>query len=101
MQNPESALKNETHKLLWDFEIQMNHLRSARRPDRVIIIIKKMRTCRIVDFAVLSDNRVKLKEIEKKDKYLDLAWELKKLLNKKVTVEPIVICALDTVNKAW
>ena len=47
----------------------------ARRPH--IIIIKK-RTCRIVDFAVSADQRVKLKESEKKDKYLDLAWELKK-----------------------
>ena len=36
-----------------------------------------MRTCRIVDFAVLADHRVKLKESKKKDKYLDLAWELK------------------------
>ena len=32
-----------------------------------------MRTCRIVDFAVSADHRVKLKENEKKDKYLDLA----------------------------
>ena len=28
---------------------------------------------RIVDFAVPGDHRIKLKEIEKKDKYLDLA----------------------------
>ena len=37
-------------------------------------------TCRIVDFAVLADHRVKLKEIEKKDKYMDLARELKKVM---------------------
>ena len=30
-----------------------------------------------MDFAVPADHKVKLKEIEKKDKYLDLAWELK------------------------
>ena len=34
-----------------------------------------MRTCRIVDFAVPADHRVKLKETEKKDKYRDLARE--------------------------
>ena len=33
---------------------------------------------KIVDFAVPADHRIKLKEYEKKDKYLDLAWELKK-----------------------
>ena len=36
-----------------------------------------MKPCTIVDFAVPADHRVKLKEIEKKDKYLDFALELK------------------------
>ena len=36
---------------------------------------------------------------EKRDKYLDLARELKKLLNMKVTIIPIVIGALGTVTK--
>ena len=40
---------------------------------------KKKRTCRVVDFAFQTDHRVKLKENEKKDKYLDLARKLKKL----------------------
>ena len=31
-----------------------------------------------MDFAVPADHRIKLKENEKKDKYLDLARELKK-----------------------
>ena len=56
---------------------RMDHLISPRRPDR-IIINKKKRTCKIVDFAVPADHRIKLKECEKKDKYLDLARELKK-----------------------
>ena len=33
--NPESILENEMHKILWDFEIQTDHLISARRPDLV------------------------------------------------------------------
>ena len=32
------------------------------------------------------DQKVKLKESEKRDKYQDLAWESKKLLNMKVTI---------------
>ena len=39
---------------------------------------QKNRTCKIVDFAVPADHGIKLKECEKKDKYLDLARELKK-----------------------
>ena len=34
----------------------------------------------IVEFAVLVDHRVKLKESKKRDKYLDLARELKKIV---------------------
>ena len=52
-----------------------------------------------VNFAVPADHRIKLKECEKRDKYLDLARELKKLWNMKVTVIPIVIGAFDTVTK--
>ena len=77
MRNPAPVLENDTHKLLWDFNIQTDHLISARRPD-LIIIIKKERTCKIVDFAVPADHRIKMKECEKRDKYLDLARELKK-----------------------
>ena len=43
MHNPESVLKNETQKLLWDFEIQTNHLTSVRRPDLIIINKKRDR----------------------------------------------------------
>ena len=53
----------------------------------------------MVDFAVPADRRVKLKESEKKDKYFDLARELKIPWNMKVTIIPIVIDALCTVTK--
>ena len=52
-----------------------------------------------MDFAVPADHRIKLKECEKKDKYLDLARELKKLWNMKVTIVPIGIGAVGTVSK--
>ena len=70
MHNQESVPENETHKR-WDFEIQTDHQISARRPDLIIINKKKKRTCGIVDFAVPAEHRVKLKECEKRDKYLD------------------------------
>ena len=98
MHNPAPVLENDTHKLLWDFDIHTDHLIPARRLD-LIIINKKKRTWKIVDFAVPADHRIKLKESEKKDKYLDLAWELKNLWNMQVTIIPIVICAFGTVTK--
>ena len=77
MHNPVPVRENDTHKLLWDFNIQTNHLILARRQD-LIIINKRNRICKIVEFAVPTDHRINLKESEKKDKYLDLARELKK-----------------------
>ena len=92
------VLENVSHKLLWDFNIQTDHLILVRRPD-LIIINKKKRICKIVDFAVPAYLRINLKESEKKDKYIDLSRELKKLWNMKVTNVPIVIGALGTITK--
>ena len=60
---------------------------------------KKKRICKIVEFDVPADHKRNLKESEKKDKYLDLARELKKLWNMKVTIVPIVIGAFGTITK--
>ena len=55
----------------------------------------------MVDIAFPANYWIKLKECEKKDKYLDLARELKKLLIMKVTIVPIVIGAFDTITKDY
>ena len=89
MHNPAPVLENDSHKLLWDFNVQTDHLIPTRRPS----------ICKIVDFAVPADHRINLNESEKKDKYLNLARELKKLGNMKVTIVPIVIGALGTITK--
>ena len=100
MHNPASVWENNAYKLKRDFDIHNDHLISARRPDRIIINNnKKKRTCKIVDFAVPTDHRIKMKECEKKDKYLDLARELKKLWNMQMTIIPIVIGAFGTETK--
>ena len=98
MHNPAPVLKNDSHKLLWDFNIQTDRLILARTPD-LIIINKKLKICKNFDFAVLADHRINLKESEKKDNYLDIAREIKKLWNTKVMIVPIVIGTFGTVTK--
>ena len=39
--NTESAQENETHKLLWDFELQTDHLIPTRRLNLEIVNKKK------------------------------------------------------------
>ena len=60
---------------------------------------QKKRICKIVDFAVSADHRINVNESEKKDTYLDLARELKKLWNMRVTIVQVVIGALGTITK--
>ena len=101
MHNPEYVIENETHKLVWDFEIKTNHQILARRPDLIITNKKqkkKKMTNRIVDFAVQADHKVEFKECKKWDKYLDLGnW--KNLWIMKVTIIAILIGALSRVTK--
>ena len=79
MHNPASVHESDSLHLLWDFDIQTDHIISTRRPDLIIINNNnKKRTWKFVDFVVPADHRVKLKESEKKDKYLALAREWKK-----------------------
>ena len=58
MYNPEYILENKMHKILCDFEIQMDYL--------------KKRIFQIVNFTILTNHRIKLKKNKKRDKYLDL-----------------------------
>ena len=52
-----------------------------------------------MDFDIPADHRVKLKESEKRDEYIDVAREVKKLWNMKVTMISVVTGAPGTVIK--
>ena len=67
MHSPTSVLENVTHNLLRVFDILS--LGETSRPNNQQ---PKKRTCKFVEFAVLTNYRVKLIERKKKDKYLDL-----------------------------
>ena len=64
------------HEILWDFEIQTDHL-IPTRTSNLVIINKKKRTCHLVNFSFPADHKAKMKESERIDKYLDLSRELK------------------------
>ena len=69
MHKSESVLENEMQEILWDFEIQINHLISARSPHIVIVNKKKKKRKKkedlwIVDFAIPAKCAVKMKQSE-------------------------------------
>ena len=82
-------LSKKWDKILWDFEIKMDHPLLTRRPN-LVLINKKKETCHLVDFVILVEYSIKIKESEKIDKYLDLIRVLKMLRSPKVTVIPIL-----------
>ena len=75
---PESVLENEDYKILWDFSIQTDHVIEAQRPD-LVVVDKKVRSCKIIDFVVPGDSMIEEKEKVKIGKYQDLGRELQKI----------------------
>ena len=55
---PERFLENEDYKILWDFSIQTDHDVEARRPN-LVAVDKKEKSCKIIDFAVPGDSRLR------------------------------------------
>ena len=96
---PEKVEETDRVKILWDFNIQTDHVIEHRRPD-VVVLDKHEKMCHLIDIAVPGDSRVEAKENEKVQKYQDLARELRKLWQVKVNVVPVVVGALGTIPKA-
>ena len=85
---------------MWDFSIQTDHVIEARRPD-LVVVDKKERSCKIIDFAVPRDSRIEEKEKDKIEKYQDLERELQKIWNVKVKIIPLVIGYLGAISKRF
>ena len=96
---PESVLENEDCKILWDFSIQTDHLIEARRPD-LVVVDQKEKSCKIIDFVVPGDSRIKEKEKDKIEKYQDLGRLLQKLWNVKVKIIPLVVGSLGATRNS-
>ena len=91
-------LENEKCKILCDFAIQTDEEIEHRRPD-IVVIDKEKREFKIIDIAVLGDQNIKVKELEKITKYQDLRLQGQKMWDVKSTVTPIAAGAFGTVSE--
>ena len=66
MHKVKSTLENETHKILWDFEIQMDKKIQARR-SVIALVRKKKIISNLVCFTISAISRVKIKEIKRRE----------------------------------
>ena len=87
---PESVSENVDYKIFWDFSIQNDRVIEAQKTD-LVVVDKKGRTCKIIDFAVPGDSRIEEKEKEKIEKYQDLRRELKKIWNVGLKILPLAL----------
>ena len=85
---------------MWDFSIQIDHVIEARKPD-LVVVDKKRRTYKIIDFAVPGDSGIEEKEKEKIEKYQDLRRELQKICNMRVKIKPLVVGSLGEMPKLF
>jgi hypothetical protein len=91
-------LENARYKLYWDRTIITDRTVSNNRPD--ITLIDKVKKTFLIDTAIPSDHRSQLKYNEMKDKYKDLAVEIKQIWRQEeVTVIPIIITASGLIPK--
>ena len=74
---------------MWDFSIQIDHVIETQRPD-LVVVDKKEKICKIIEFAVPGDSRVEEKEKDKIEKYQELGRELQKIWNVRVKIIPLV-----------
>ena len=95
----ETVIETNKVRILWDFNIQTDKVMDVRRPD-IVVTNKDERESWIIDNAIPGDQRVREKEIEKREKYQDLAMEIRRLWKTSVNVVPIVIGALGTIGDA-
>ena len=84
---------------MWDFSIQTDVI-EARRPD-LVVVDKKERSCKIIDFAVYGDSRIEEKEKDKIEKYQNLGSGLQKIWKVKVKIIPLVVGSLDAIPKQF
>ena len=94
-----SVLEMDRTKVLWDFNIQCDHVIEARRPD-IVILEKEEKVCKTTDIAIPADTRAAEKEREKVEKYQGLKREIARIWSmRKLEVIPVVVGAVGTITK--
>ena len=67
----------------------------------MVVVDKKDRSCKMIDFALLEDSMIDKKEKGKIEKYQDMGRELQKIWNVKVKIVPLVVGFLDAISKQF
>ena len=67
----------------------------------MVVVDKKERSCKIIDFAIPGDRRIEEKEKDKIEKYQDQGRESQRIWNVKVKIIPLVVGSLGAIPKQF
>ena len=67
----------------------------------MVVVDKKERSCKVIDFAVPGDSRIDEKENDEIEKHHDLGREMQKIWNVKVKIIPLVVGSLGVIPKQF
>ena len=56
-QQPSSVLETDRTKVLWNFNVQCDHIIEAKRPD-IVVVEKEEKVYKIIDISIPGDSRV-------------------------------------------
>ena len=90
-------MENSQCKILWDFTIIADRPICHNCPD-VVVVDKQSNKGYFIDVTIPGDARIKMKTIEKLDKYRDLRIIIQQLWGMLISIVPIVIGALGSVS---
>ena len=67
----------------------------------MVVVDKKRRTCKIIDFRVSGDSKFEEKEKENIEKYQDQRMKLQKIWNVRLMIIPLVVASLGAIPKQF
>ena len=67
----------------------------------MVVVDKKRRTCKIIDFRVSGDSRFEEREKEKIEKYQDQRMKLQKIWNVRLMIISLVLASLGAIPKQF
>ena len=65
----------------------------------MVVVDKKARSCKIIDFTVPGNSRIEEKEKDKIEKHQELGRELQKIWNVKMKIIPLVAGSLGAIHR--
>ena len=84
----------------WRLQNLKGFVLEVQKPN-FIVVDKKKKTFKIIDFLVSGDSRFEEKKKEKIEKYLDLRRELKKIWNVRLKIISLVVGSLGAIAKQF